>query len=65
MRKGGEVAYVEILTNSDKKSKGCAIVEYTNMNDARNAIQTLNNTSLHGRDIFIREDREPKGKHMK
>eukprot|EP00899_Mesostigma_viride_P009455 jgi/Mesvir1/18510/Mv14018-RA.1 len=38
--------------------KGCGIVEFETAEEAANAINTLNDTELDGRMIFIREDRE-------
>ena len=38
--------------------QGCAVVEYSNPNDAQRAIAELNDTDLLSRLIFVREDRE-------
>lgn len=40
------------------RSKGCGIVEFEAPEEAAAAIQQLNHSELHGRQIFIREDRE-------
>jgi RNA recognition motif-containing protein len=40
------------------RSKGCAIAQFPDSATAAAAIQGLNNTSLHGRQMFVREDRE-------
>lgn len=58
MRSAGEVEHVDILMEGRGRSKGCAIVKFQTVEDAQNAIDTLNNTELNGRSIFIREDRE-------
>lgn len=58
MRAGGNVVHATIITDADQVSKGCAIVEYGSVNDARRAIRTLNSTVLHGRTLFVREDRD-------
>ena len=58
MRQGGNVVHAAILTNPDGESKGCGIVDYATLHDARRAIRELNNTVLHGRTIFVREDRD-------
>mmetsp|Transcript_15996 Transcript_15996/g.40657 ORF Transcript_15996/g.40657 Transcript_15996/m.40657 type:complete len:154 (+) Transcript_15996:921-1382(+) len=47
------------MTGPDGRSKGCGIVEYTNAEDAQEAIRALHDTELKGRAIFVREDREP------
>jgi RNA recognition motif-containing protein len=41
-------------------SKGCGIVEYSSPHEAQVAIAQLTNTTLDGREIFVREDREAK-----
>ena len=43
-------------------SKGCGIVEYSDINDAARALSNLNGVELKGRAIFVREDREPDSK---
>mmetsp|Transcript_7121 Transcript_7121/g.11629 ORF Transcript_7121/g.11629 Transcript_7121/m.11629 type:complete len:487 (-) Transcript_7121:166-1626(-) len=58
MREAGEVQFAEVMMMQDGRSKGCGIVEFVNEEGARNAIQTLNDTELCGRQIFVREDRE-------
>ena len=47
-----------MFTGSDGRSKGCGIVEFQDSSDADEAIQQLNNSTLRGRVIFVREDRE-------
>lgn len=58
MRDAGEVVYAEVMTDSDGRSKGCGIVEYSTAEEAKNACSTLSDTELKGRMIFVREDRE-------
>ncbi|KAJ3445857.1 RNA-binding protein [Anaeramoeba flamelloides] len=58
MRKAGEVHFAKILTNYDGYSKGCGIVEFETIEDAKNAYKELNETEFQGRTIYIREDRE-------
>ena len=48
----------DVITGPDGRSKGFGIVEYGSANDARTAIDRLNETELKGRVIFVREDRE-------
>jgi len=59
MRLAGDVINAEVyfdpMTN---KPKGYGIVEYSSRGDASNAIDTLNDTILDDRLIFVREDRE-------
>jgi len=61
MREAGEVTRADIMTGHDGRSKGCGIVEYANEEDAKEAVSTLNDTELKGRQIFVREDREERG----
>jgi len=58
MRDAGEVVHAEVMTESDGRSKGCGIVEFATAEDAKEAINTLTDTELKGRMIFVREDRE-------
>ena len=55
----GVVVHVEILTQPGGiRSKGCGIVEFEKPQEAKRAITELNERSLLGRPVFIREDRE-------
>eukprot|EP01055_Gregarina_sp_Pseudo9_P001869 Gregarina_sp_Pseudo_9__1868@NODE_2278_length_1063_cov_118_496094_g2096_i0_p1_GENE_NODE_2278_length_1063_cov_118_496094_g2096_i0NODE_2278_length_1063_cov_118_496094_g2096_i0_p1_ORF_typecomplete_len222_score43_11RRM_1/PF00076_22/2e18RRM_1/PF00076_22/6_6e15Limkainb1/PF11608_8/0_00032Limkainb1/PF11608_8/1_6e02Limkainb1/PF11608_8/0_82RRM_5/PF13893_6/2_8e05RRM_5/PF13893_6/10RRM_Rrp7/PF17799_1/1_7RRM_Rrp7/PF17799_1/0_0044RRM_3/PF08777_11/0_0011RRM_3/PF08777_11/73RRM_7/PF16367_5/0_35RRM_7/PF16367_5/31SE len=58
MRKAGDVKYVEIIEAQNGRSKGCGIVEFLDLESAQRAHETLNDTMLFDRKIFIREDRE-------
>jgi len=58
MRSAGDVLRADVLTGYDGRSKGCGIVEYATVEEASAAVETLNNTDLMGRQIFVREDRE-------
>jgi len=60
MRTAGEVVYADVFTDDKGRSKGCGIVEYQSADEALNSINTLNETKLGGREIYIREDREDK-----
>jgi len=63
MKQAGEVAYAEIITDQHTgRSKGCGVVEFASEDEARTAIDTLSNTDLKGRTIFVREDRETTSK---
>eukprot|EP01083_Nonionella_stella_P067203 177596_1 len=61
MSQAGEVVRADILWNRWGRSQGCAIVEYKTFEAAKKAIQSLNASSLGPRNIFVREDREPRG----
>lgn len=58
MREAGNVAHAEVFTESSGRSAGCGIVEFETPEAAENAINTLNDTMLDGRSIFVRADRE-------
>jgi RNA recognition motif-containing protein len=59
MVSGGGVISARVMVNeSNGRSKGYGIVEMATQQDAMNAIQTLNNTELNGRSIFVREDQK-------
>jgi RNA recognition motif-containing protein len=47
-----------MVNESNGRSKGYGIVEMATQQDALNAIQTLNNSELNGRSIFVREDQK-------
>ena len=55
---GHEVTRADIMETPDGRSKGCGIVEFATSEGAKQAVLTLNDTELNGRQIFVREDRE-------
>ena len=55
---GLEVLRATILTTVDGRSKGCGLAEFATAEDAAEAVRTLTDTELMGRQIFVREDRE-------
>merc|ERR1711865_1015579 len=61
MRAAGEVLRADVISEHNGRSKGCGIVEYSTEDEAQQAIATLTHTELHGRNIFVREDRERGG----
>jgi len=61
MRLAGNVDKADILHGGDGRSKGCAIVTYQRPQEAQRAIREMQNSVLHGRPIFVREDREALG----
>lgn len=62
MRQAGNVDQANILKTEDGHSKGCGLVVYQQSRDAARAIRELQNTTLNGRPIFVREDREQGGR---
>jgi RNA recognition motif-containing protein len=52
---------VTVITYKSGRSKGCAIIEFSNKSDAATAANKLNQVELNGRKIYLREDREEKG----
>jgi len=61
MKQAGDVSHADILMEDGSgRSKGCGIVEFSSSEEAKKAIETLNETTLPGTDrkIFVREDRE-------
>jgi RNA recognition motif-containing protein len=56
MRSVGDVIRVEIMSDSDGKSKGYAICEFAQERFAQKAIECLNETEFQGRVIYVRED---------
>jgi RNA recognition motif-containing protein len=61
MRNAGDVVFAQVMTEPDGRSKGCGIVEYQTAEEAQEAINTLTDSELKGRMIFVREDREITG----
>ena len=58
MRQAGEVLHAEVICESNGRSKGCGLVEFSSPDEAQEAISKLTDTELKGRMIFVREDRE-------
>ncbi|KAH7479830.1 hypothetical protein PRIC1_008617 [Phytophthora ramorum] len=57
MQAAGPVELATVL-EWNGRSKGCGVVTYATEEAAQNAIDTLNDSELGGRKIFVREDRE-------
>eukprot|EP01061_Rhynchopus_euleeides_P018291 TRINITY_DN3022_c0_g1_i7.p1 TRINITY_DN3022_c0_g1~~TRINITY_DN3022_c0_g1_i7.p1 ORF type:complete len:240 (+),score=89.29 TRINITY_DN3022_c0_g1_i7:62-781(+) len=57
-RQIGDVTRADLFEGHDGRSKGSAVVEFSNPHDAQRAIAELNEVQLHGRPLFIREDRD-------
>ena len=58
---GHDVTRADVMTTMDGRSKGCGIVEFATAEGAKQAVLTMNDTELMGRQIFVREDREDRG----
>ena len=54
-RQAGEVIHADVMLGADGRSKGCGMVAYSNAREAAHAISTLNQTTVGGRAIFVRE----------
>ena len=54
MREAGEVVRVDIFENDQGRSKGCGVVEFVTQEGCRRAIETLNETTLDGRKLFLK-----------
>jgi len=63
MREAGNVVFAEVMTLPNGMSKGCGVVEYSTREEAQKAIAELNEQSLLGRQLFIREDREEEARY--
>lgn len=58
MRQAGNVVHAEVFSDSTGRSAGCGVVEFEHQEEAVHAMQTMNDSVLDGRQIFVREDRE-------
>jgi len=54
MRKAGDVQLVELVVDSSHKPKGSSLVTYSNPEDAKKAVATLNGVQLDGRELMVR-----------
>lgn len=57
MAQAGHVVSATVLTYGDGRSAGCGVVQYSTPAEAGQAINTLTNTAINDRPIFVREDR--------
>lgn len=59
-RQVGNVVFAEVMMEpgSERRSKGCGIVEFETPEEAARAIIELHDSVLEGRKIMVREDRE-------
>lgn len=56
MKKVAPVEHVEIFTDGEGRSKGCAVVEYSNQDHASQAIKEMDGIEMQGRKLRMRED---------
>jgi len=57
MKQAGEVAHADVMEGPDGRSKGTGLVRYYSEEDAVHAIETLSESEIDGRTIFVRADR--------
>lgn len=55
MRKAGDVTFADVVKDHNGRSKGYGIVEYRTYDDMKYAIRKLNDTTLEGSRINVRE----------
>ena len=59
-RSCGEVVRADVaVEDGSRRSRGFGFIEYSTTSEAMQAIQVLNNSVLLGREIHVREDRDP------
>eukprot|EP00916_Digyalum_oweni_P001394 GHVL01002737.1.p1 GENE.GHVL01002737.1~~GHVL01002737.1.p1 ORF type:complete len:224 (+),score=42.66 GHVL01002737.1:33-674(+) len=58
MSKAGSVVTAEVFEDTNGRSRGCAIVEFETQEGANTAINTLNESEMCNRVMYVREDRE-------
>lgn len=58
MKSAGEILFCDVLTGTRDRSMGCGLVEYKTIKQAQKAVDTLTDTSINDRKIYVREDRE-------
>ena len=61
MRKAGIVGFCDIVKDESGRSKGCAFVGYAKEKEGQIAIETLNDSVVGNRKIYIRESEDRKG----
>ncbi|MBW0501021.1 hypothetical protein O181_040736 [Austropuccinia psidii MF-1] len=63
MREVGNVVFAEVMALPNGMSKGCGVVEFSTREEAERAVKQLNDTTLFGRQVFVREDREDEARY--
>lgn len=56
MKEAGNVTFVEVFEDENGKSMGCGLVEYGTPEEAKKAIESLNDSKLNGREIKVKTD---------
>lgn len=54
----GEVAFAELVSDENDKSKGCGIVEFESVESVKKAIEKLHRYDINGRKIIVKEVRD-------
>ena len=57
MSQAGEVVRADVMEGPDGRSKGIGLVRFASEEEAVNAVETLTDSELDGRTIFVRADR--------
>jgi len=52
----GEVSYVELFNDENDKPRGCGILEFATVDDAKNAVDKMNRHEYKGRKLVVKED---------
>ena len=50
----GNVTFVELFEDEGGKSLGCGLVEYSTPEEAKKAIESLNDSKVNGREIKVK-----------
>jgi len=58
MRDVGDVLYADIYSNDEGRSKGSGVVEFSNPDDAQEAIEKMHDYEYNGRNLSVREFEE-------
>lgn len=56
MKEAGNVTFVELFEDETGKSMGCGLVEYSTPEEAKKAIDSLNDSKCKGREIKVKND---------
>ncbi|KAL5249238.1 hypothetical protein ACHWQZ_G018184 [Mnemiopsis leidyi] len=56
MKEAGNVTFVELFEDDSGKSMGCGLVEYSTPEEAKKAIESLNDSKVNGREIKVKAD---------
>ncbi|XP_063690644.1 myelin expression factor 2-like isoform X2 [Bolinopsis microptera] len=56
MKEAGNVTFVELFEDEGGKSMGCGLVEYSTPEEAKKAIESLNDSKVNGREVKVKAD---------